>query len=93
MDTYTDIYEYEMELNWKNHYYGRCILCGNCYDKDAWRNEYDMFSMNVTDDYDELEHIEALCWTNQAHEGNGICYDCLVEKYNEYKKETAKKLK
>jgi hypothetical protein len=78
---------YEMEVNWRKLYYGRCIECGQGWeDKEEWRNEYDLFSFNVTDDIDIIEKCEMVAWNNQQHEGNGVCYQCLCEIHKEMTK-------
>ena len=67
----------EMEHNWKKYHFGRCICCGNGYDKDDWRWERTMFEEEHG--YDAWEGMYCKAVNEQEHEGNGVCFECADE--------------
>ena len=71
------ITEYEMNKNWKKYYYGRCVECGNGYDKEDWRFEKQKFNYKFPDT--DFEEIGCIAYDNQQQEGNGICFKCACE--------------
>jgi hypothetical protein len=87
MNTITEI---EMEHNWKENAFGRCIECSNCFNKDDWEMELAMFIDNITDDSATLDKIEQIAYSNQKHEGNGLCYECAKEIYYTLQPKTLK---
>ena len=67
----------EMEHNWKKYHFGRCICCGNGYDKDDWRWERTMFEEEHG--YDAWEGMYCKAVNEQEHEVNGVCFECADE--------------
>ena len=73
----TDEDSQSIERTWQKHYFGRCICCGNGYDKDDWRWERTMFEEEYG--YDEWEKMYNVAINEQQHEGNGVCFECADE--------------
>ena len=86
------ITEIEMEHNWQKYHYGRCILCGEGFKKDDWRFERIIFEDQYGEDPLIWEYMETEAWTNQSHEGNGVCYCCASDvMFGKYKDNDEKK--
>ena len=67
-----------IENNWKKYYYGRCLGCGNGFNKDLWKGEYALF----IDNYLESLWDDVIFFYNNEgfnHEGNGVCFSCASE--------------
>ncbi len=72
------------ECNWTKWFYGRCMGCGNGYNKDDWKDQRgiweDIYEGDVT--WDMIVDY----YTNDGfnHEGNGVCYSCATDFSNTY---------
>lgn len=89
METICTTTEMDMEINWEQYCFGRCIISGNCYDKEDWRNERTMFEEKFG--YDAWEEMYLVAINQQEHEGNGVCFDCAEEIMEEIEAKKKKK--